>query len=353
MHNGRFGLADADFWSAPRKNEEQVVDEFVDNELLGLVLDAPREASIYNRSTLPFAALYLRTFYEEAQVNAERAMILVASRHEDGALFVGPALLTDKKIRDEEPDEDPGPGFSAEYFVADAAQQLGLPWERGTYTLALMIRERLSNVCHTRVGRIATDYQDDAVEAYIEQRRSSAMPPSMDPVWPPLPEIRGAITRALDGGVDPFPNFRQRSDSPALPEGVGLNFTIDRVAEPGDGRRCMLKGSFRLPVGPLDRVPFDPESGRPIDVGAPGATAVLPITLIATGTTYVGPMTIRMRIPSFDPVPPEGGTVTGFFNIDLFEISVMRDVPDTYFFTAFSRDIVRGPVPVGIAPRLG
>ena len=75
------------------------------------------------------------------------------------------------------------------------------------------------------------------------------------------------------------------------------------------------------------------------------------IHIVATASRFAGPTILALRVPSFDPVPnDEMGTVTGHFNLDLFEIPSMPRVPDTYFLTAFSRDVVVGPVPLGIAP---
>ncbi len=352
MDNGRFGLSDHDFWAQPRKTAEALVDECIDTEDTTLQLDAPREVSVDQRRTFPFAALYVRTLDEAAQVDAERALILVAVRHEDNVAFVGPALRTDKKPAGETVDNPPKPGLQGSFLVGDAAAQLGIPWGRGTYTLGALIRDRRSNACQTRIGALSTDFQDEAVEAYVEARRGKqdAAPP--ESVWPPLPVIRGAIDRALDGGMDPFPNYRHRDGSPDLPDAVGVRFTLDRVAEPGEGRRCILRGSFRLPATEVERVPFDPQTGRLVEVGAPGATAVVKIHLVGTGTRVIGPMVLPLRIPSFDPVGPEGGLVTGFFNIDLFEVSGVQQSPGTYFFTAFSRDQSFGPVPLGIPPRV-
>lgn len=349
MDNGRFGLSDHDFWTQPDKTAETLVEAQTDAEQEVLWLDAPREASLDSRTTLPFATLYVRSLNEAGQLDPERALLMVAVRHEDNAVYVGPALRKDKKPAAAPVDNPPKPGIKGSYFVADAVEQLGIPWERSTYTLGLLLRERRSNACAVRIAPLSTEFRDEAVEAYLDQRRQHREPAPPDRVWPPLPEIRGAIERALDGGIDPFPNYRARDESPALPEGEGVHFTVDRVVEPG--QRCVLRGSFRLPVTDVERVPFDPETGRLMDVGAAGATAVVKIHLVATGTRVVGPVVLPLRVPTFDPIPAEGGLVSGYFNLDLFAISGVQQSPGTYFFTAFSRDQSYGPVPLGVPPR--
>ena len=76
MDNGRFGLTDHDFWTEPRKSSQKLIDSLIDAEEEALVLDVPREASLDNRSTLPFGTLYVRSLNEAGQLDPERALIL-------------------------------------------------------------------------------------------------------------------------------------------------------------------------------------------------------------------------------------------------------------------------------------
>ena len=352
MSNGVFGLQDPEFWSDPQKNRAALVKARARAKDVGITIDAPRFASHGEKASLPVAMLHFRSMVDDVQLDTERQMLLVAVREDDNAMWCGQPLATGKTAGARPPKPMPkgaaATGFVAGYYVEDMRQKLGIEWKRQRLTMTGLLRERMSNTVSTEVGPSREDFHDPEVEAWVEAKRQAELPPSPAPVWPPLPIITGAITRALDGGIDPFPNYKQRDQSPPLPDGEGINFTIDRVVEVGPQARCILRGAFRLPATKYERVQFDPQTGRPFDVGCAGTTAVCQIHLVATGTKVVGPMLFPLRVPSYDPLPADDGLVTGYFNLDLFDTPGMPRREDTYFFSAFSRSVVSGPVPVGL-----
>ncbi len=353
MSNGQFGLEDAEFWDNPQKNRSAIIKTKTRAKDVGITIDAPNFASHGEKGTLPIGMLHFRSMVEDVQLDTENQMLMVAVRQEDNAMWCGQPLATGKTAGARPPKSMPkgaaATGFVSGYYVEDIRRSLGIEWKRQSLTMTALLRERISNTVTTVIGPSREDFHDAEVEAWVEARRRAEIPGPPAPVWPPLPVITDAITRTLDGGIDPFPNYKQRNESPPLPDGEGINFTIDRVAEVAPGKRCILRGAFRLPVTKFERVQFDPQTGRPFDVGCPGTTAVCRIHLVATGTKVVGPMVLSLRVPSYDPVPPDAdGLVTGFFNIDLFNVPGMPRREDTYFFTAFSRGVVAGPVPVGL-----
>ena len=350
---GILGISGDAYWTDPSDEASALIEQLGDAGTSTFALDAPPLASVDGRATLPVHCVYVRTLAEAQQLDPVASLVLVAVRHEDNACHAGPGLFVDKDPAEPpiESTDPPNVGMTGELLSMDAREQLGLPWERGTFSVTGLLRERTSNTCTVTLGPERTDYVDPEVEAYLEAKRANPTPPLPGPVWPSLAPIRGAISRTLDGGPDPFPNYRQHQDSPALPDAHGVTFVMPRVVEPG--ARCIVRGSFRLPCTIYERVPFDPETGRRREVGAPGATAVVKIHLLATASRFAGPTILPLRVPSFDEVDPSADSdVTGFFNLDLFDIPSMPQVPDTYFFTAFSRDIVTGPVALGIAPKI-
>ncbi|MEM6291660.1 MAG: hypothetical protein AAGA54_10355 [Myxococcota bacterium] len=356
MTNGLLRLEDHEFLADPEKNKDAVVDALCDADDLGLKLDAPLRVSPDEDGQLPVAFLFIRTLADDAKLDPERQLVTVAVREDDNQLWVGTPLLSGKTAGDGIVGFSfPGlEGLRVSLDVEDIRTPLGLDWRRSGILTTGLLREMVSNTVKTMIAPTNAEFRDDAVEAYIEQRtRTSevATPPRVDP---PLPEVGTAIQRALDGGPSPFPNYREQPESPAMPEGIGVALSIDRVAELGRGRRCMLRGSFRLPATKHERVGFDPQTGRLLDVGVSGATAVVTIHLVATGTKAVGPFVMTLKVPSYDPVDPNAASlVTGHFNLDLFEHEEGPSFPDTYFFTAFSRDVVVGPIQVGIVGDLG
>lgn len=353
MSNGHFALDDDDFWDDPTKTKKPIIKKLMKAKKSGLVVDAPNLVPIPDRKTVPVAGIHIRTLRENYQLDQEKQLLAVAVDEDTNAFRVGPALGSGKTPgpRPLPPQRDPGEGFVGNMFICDLARQLGVPVRKGRYSVTMLVRDRLSNTCSVALGPSMHAFEDEEVRRYIEARRGVVGAPQVDRIWPPLPDFAGAIGRALQGGPDPFPNYKRRDDSPPIPDDEGINYTIDRVAEPISGGRCLLRGAFRLPLTEHERVAYDPETGRLLDVGCPGATAVVAIHFVATGTALTGPFVFPLRVPSFDVVDPAGPQqVTGFFNIDLFSLERMPRREGTYFFTAFSRGITRGPVPVGIAP---
>ena len=351
MSDSILGLSGDGYWHG-MPDPDALFERLADEDTPGIFLDAPRQVSIHRRSVLPVYIAYCRSFAEQRRVDAHQGLVLVGVRMRDNRLFAGLALRSDDDpegtpaVLDDEPIE----GYVGETYDVDARAQLGLPWERGDYTFVALLHDRVSNPQVVTVGTEPGEFVDDAVEAYLAERDRRAEV-DVDSVWPRLDQIRGAIARTLDGGPAPFPNYRPHADSPPIPDGLGIALSVPRVTEAGRGQRCVVRGSFRLPCTAHERVSVDPSSGRLADVGAPGATAVVTIHLVGTSTRFGGPFITPLRVPSFDAVDPTtDSVVTGSFNIDLFELPGIPQMPDTYFFTAISRDIRTAPQVIGVAP---
>ena len=338
MSNGIFGLTNDEFWSDPEKGSFENASSFAQDDRIGVWIDAPTTAAL-DTATLPIALMDLRPPREHAQIEGEEGIVLVAVRHDDNALFVTRPLVIDKTPEPTgPPPPPPSEGLRGEYYVIDAIETLRMSVRRGAYTVFAMLRERISNTCRVSVGPGEHEVRDDVPEGDIEDAVA------VDPVWPP------ASRDADTDETKPYPSWRAEPQSPEMPAQEGVSFIVDRVAEPGGGRRCMLRGAFRLPAGRYERVEVGETTGELSDVGCVGATAVVTIHIVATGTLLVGPFVFALRAPSFDPLPEPGGLVTGYFNIDLFDVDQMPVTPGTYFLTALSRGVVRGPAPLGMAP---
>lgn len=353
MTSGILGISGDEYWTDASSAASAVIERLGEAGTPTLTLDAPPLVSVDGRSELPVHFVYVRSLAEAQQLDPEQALVLVAVRLEDNLCLAQLALFVDKEpaVAPMVSTDPPNVGMTGELLTTDARAQLGVPWERGTLTMTGLLRERISNTCQSVLGPERSDFVDPEVEAYLDAKRASRVPVQQAEVWPALAPIRGAIARTLDGGPPPFPNYRAHADSPPIPDAMGVTLVVERVVESGPGNRCVLRGSFRLPCTVHERVPYDLESGRLFGVGAPGATAVVQIHLVVTAARFAGPIVLPLRIPSFDELASgEDGVATGSFNLDLFEIPAMPQVPDTYFLTAFSREVVTGPIPLGIAP---
>ena len=346
-------LTDDQFWTDPASTKDEIISELMSARSSALLIDLPSYVPLESRSTLPLAGVWVRTLQERLQIDLESSGLGVAVELDSNDFRVGAPFATGKnRPRTPPPERPPGRGFAGAFLEAELRDKLNLPWERSRWCVWLLLRERVSNPSAVELGPSMHAYQDPEVAAYLAKRRAAAALEPAPAVWPPLPRLPGAIGRALGGGPDPYPNYRQSPQSPPLPDTVGIALKLDRVVEPPPDRRAVLRGSFRLPVTERERVLFDPQTGVPQDVGVPGATAVVKIHLVATGAERVGPFVFGLRVPTYDALPVDGpAEATGFFNLDLFGLEAMPVRPGSYFFHAFSRDVQVGPVTLGIAPR--
>lgn len=340
MSNGPLKLQDDEFWGDISQAESEAL-SLVSRRFLGLVIDAPERVSINQRDTAPVVGCFVRTLRDDRVINQHAQMLVAAVDLETNSFSIGLALDTGKipAPSTAPPTGDPGEGSTANLFRTDLRRALAIPWQPGRYRVATLLREYSSNPVTVTIGRGSLEYQDPEVEKFLEEERRRAMPPPPEKIFP-LPRR----TR-----TEPYAIYRRQQDSPPIPDQPGIVFGMDRVVATRPGATCMLQGSFRLPVLRRERVTPRPDTGRVPDVGDPAATAVVPITLVATGSDLVGPWVIHLHVPSYDRIADEDrAEATGYFHVDLCPLPGFPRQAMTYFFSAFSGEAVAGPKPVGV-----
>jgi hypothetical protein len=339
-------LSPEDHWGDFTRTEDRFAALVSETGFRGILIDAPALVPIDRRESAPVVGYYARSLREDLQVVPERQMLAAALDLSTKRLRVGLALDTGKTLAPEGPPatDDPGEGATYTALRADLRAQLDLPWEPRKYLVAFLLREHLSNAVVMELGPSAAAFRDAEVERFLVERRKRAAPLPPPPISP-VPSAATGVT------------YERLSRSPPVPEQPGIALEIDRVAVFRRGASCLCFGSFRLPVAARDLVRPDAAAGAPPAVGDPRATAIIPVTLVATGSESSGPWTIELRVPSYDAIPPadpalppdgEVGMVTGHFALDLFQHPGMPRKAMTYFVTAFGGASVSGPFPVAI-----
>lgn len=334
-------LSPDDYWGDFTRTRDQFRKLVSDSGFTGLRIDAPALVPLDKRETAPVVGYYARTLREDLEVSAERQMLAAALDLSSKRLHVGLALDTGKTPAPQTPPggRDPGEGLTFNAFSSDLRMQLDLPWEKRKYLVALLLREHVSNPVLMELGSSPTAYRDPAVEAFLAEQRKKA------PVVPPRPV---EPEPAPESGV----TFQRVSRSPEVPKEPGIALNVERVAVARRGSTCLCFGSFRLPVTVSELVRPDAKTGERPDVGDANAKAVVPISLVITGSEAPGPWIVELRAPSYDaPQPPKGapapdadaGIATGHFALDLFAHPAMPRQPMTYFITAFGGASVSGP----------
>jgi hypothetical protein len=320
------GIDDRDFWLEPWRSRAQL-EAGVDHATEHLIFDAPAEVHLdEGRATLPVPVLRIAPMAPQYHVERFEEAVLVATSQRTRQTFAATVVpvATDvfRRVSTEPPREPDG--WYSEALVVDARERLELPWgEPDTLWLDLVLRERNLGRTTTRLTA-RVEWVDPEAERYLEAERQKARPL---PIWPPSGRV--------------LPTYERHARSPALPEGLGITLAAERVVPADYPERCVLWGSYRLPVEPRDRV-----EALAFDTVSRQATAVVPIALLVTGSKDAIPTVWHLAVPSFEPIVD--GVARGHFTLDLQQLANFCMVPQTYFFRAYAGEHSAGPAAVAV-----
>ncbi len=340
---GALELDDADFWS-----EEIVISsrEAVVNEILsrddprGVVLDAPTRADVGRYESLPVLGFYVRRMLDDQVMSFDRSAIAVAVDQQTNYARVQLAFDRGKLLAP--PEYPPIPVMKSvstvDMWNGDWRGATGLPWEPGRHRLALIVREFLSNQVEVELEKKVA-FDDPEVSKFVEEQREKrpVFPPKIYPAHP----LKAEWGDEAPDTAGWLPKYLEVEGSPPIPDEPGIELSVERVRLVSESARCVLRGSFRLPVLEGEIV----MTGGP-DVGDAVATAVVPITLVVTASEAIGPFVFRLQLPSYDSVDLSDDPVlmSGQFTVDLISLGLPKSA-QTYFLTAFNGAHVSGPVP--------
>jgi len=331
-----------EFWSNPLKNQRAVQGKFVRTGKVALLVEAPSEVRFRNRETLPVIVLRTEQIAIASGMPFDKTAVLTAVDLDQNQVYARLAIPPSERHLDpvESPSEPPQPGMIGEAFEIDAREVLELPWKRTRYLLTLILRDKQTAPMLVSLQEPEGDYKDPEVIKFREQERNR---PDVPAVWP-APNPESAI-------------YESGPETPPVPAEAGIAIAAPRLLVIDEMKNCMLRGSFRLPVLPKHVVPAP---------GAPGGeriraqfqgkdkvpTAIVPITIVATGSTAAVPFVWRLLVPTYDPIAPDkSGLVTGSFSVDLQKLQNVKELEQTLFIYAFSGEAMAGPSPVAFVSR--
>ncbi len=347
MAQGDLGFTDDQLWEDPDAPRDEVVFDLLEAERPALLLDGPRVVDLARRETAPLVGVRVCPLKERFAQDLRERAALVAVRRETNQAVAGPAFRL-KGTRPPVVPPDPIPDeLKAEQFSTDLRVLDRLPWAPGTWRVTLLLADRRTDPIEVRLQR--QEVQDEAVRRFIEERRRPGFPPPADPVRPELAHARAqADAGATAGSQAPAPFVWE---GPAPPPEVGVVLAAPRVVlVPG---RATLRGSFRLPVLPCERVrprpADDADAAGWRDPGDPEATAIVTVTLVCLGESDGELLAVPLRLASVDPLVGEAPVVTGRFELELLGGRVdLTRVVQTYSLWAFHGATVAGPCRVGL-----
>lgn len=221
-------------------------------------------------------------------------------------------------------DADPGAGITHFAFELDMWADLDLPRWPATYNIYAVMRERISPPRRVSVG-FSDRMGDAAVTWYIgdQQRKIDALP-----VWP---------KRAR-----PYPAYGPDVEL-AIPIDVGIVLEPDRVVVAGHGKQAIVRGAFRVPLQPQDRVRTKAAKLAVVQRML-GPKAVIPINLMLVADDRASLLPIPLAVPAQELVDVGAQTYAiGRFAIDLFQFSSMwRDAQQVHLH-ALCSDVASRP----------
>lgn len=299
----------------------------------GWFLDAPAEVPFDRATTLPAVLARRLSLAEDAATNWPREATLVAARLEDGAVYVADVFPAyDLPVL--APQGDPLPDDGARVASAEAldlrARLPDLPWREGTLAVTALVGARRTATVTVRLRR-ATPYPPD-VSRLLDARRAVGFPRAVSPP-------RGAP------GEPPL--YRAGQHTPRV-SGAGL--ALHAVG--ATPRELTLWGALRAVPRAREVVrPDDPAEGRYnalrgaswVDVGAPGATAVMPVTLIARHPMLPGAAAVALQVPSYTELRA-GAIADAFFGVAPFVSGWIPPWPGRWTFWAAAGERLAGPV---------
>lgn len=338
MIEDRFGIKDEEYWFDPWPNRKVVQRALMQKGEEGLVLGAPASVALSLHADFPAAFIRVAKLTTFAKIPSRESVIIAAMEPNSNQLYArlalpwsparpaAPAAGNPPAGRDSFSGDDSA--MMSEGHTLDLAAWLGLPRARGEYLLSAILRDTVSNRCRMKLADSA-GFDDPAVDDFVREYRASKLKPRE--VFPPA--------------ADPLTSYRRQENSPALPDEPGIALSVPRVQLFSSKTRCMVSGSFRLPIQAQRPGAPDLEAGAPAN--APVETARVPIALLITGSTDATPQIVNLVIPSYEPVKTAAGRqqAVGHFSFDLCRIARLLTTPQTFFIYAFAGEVMTPAIP--------
>ena len=321
MSTGPLGLQNAEFWSDPYKTQTEVYQRLSEEDFIGIMIDAPAQVNIEEHQTLPVIGCRSASMWQARRASFTRFGLITAMQIRTGQLLAGRAQVQ-RTSSDQTPDDDePGEGVIMSLFDLDVRQQLpGLQWESGGYLLTAILQDQVSN----RLFVNLVSSQPRVSNKLLQGPTATVTPPV----------------------GDPFPSYRSDKHSLRVPMQVGIDLAIEPPIAVSPEARCILRGSYRLPLR-LQHLTVHQTQELLLDSEEPAIPALIPLTLLLTGSRAPGPFLIAMRVPCYDELTADSpaAEVTGTFSLDLFDTEALgHREPQIYYLYAFSDKVLAGPV---------
>ncbi len=315
----RFSMSDEEYFSNPSKEQMLVSKQLRSEKFDGVIIGSPSKVIIDSTTEMPLIVLRAGNAVQMDQLPMDvHGHLLLMDLHQNRLYASGVIIPEDEDEDDEPKNKNPSPSsYKALLYEIDLHERFNFEWMPNEFIATVILRDRVSNRQRIVLKKSEKQFTDPAAEQFIADERAKIIPEIFPPIDP---------ERAL-------PSFEKRGNSPAIPNETGVIFQVERVQTLNPGDRWMVSGAFNLPSKPEDIPNMNWGEGTP--------TAIVPITLLLVGADYGDGMTVRLRVPSYQPV--ENGNAQGYFNINLLDFQQVVPRHQTYFLYAFAGEYMSEP----------
>lgn len=318
MTEGDAPFADADFWDDERRGAatQKLLDACWAARKVRTVLAAPGAVPL-DSPTLPVTGVRIASLREPPFT---AGAVVIASCVDTHAVFAR-AAFPPVDVLESPPAGELAKGVSGFSFALDLFERFDLPRRAGTYEVAVVVRDDASNRVRVQLKPAAGGYRDLAVEEFLAKKRGE---PPVPGVWP-------------EPGEE-LPAYRDVEGAPDVPEAPGIALAAERVLVLEPGARCLVRGSYRLPVLAREIVRLEDRSALRSQ-----ASAVVAIALVVTASDSPGPFVARLHVPCYAMIDPADPVATGSFALDLLALPNMWRGARTNFIYAVCGEVFSAP----------
>jgi hypothetical protein len=280
-----------DFWTSPLKPYLDVASQLVEDQKVGLFLAVPPYIQADKHDEFPFDIIRVAPSTEAVVFNLLYSAFIIAVDCQTNQTYIGKAFQRNYIKIPRDPDEPPPPPeLWPDGCHGDLLKLLAMPHEPGRYSVTAACGGRLSTSAIVDVGTEELRKNPEAFNKILEKKALS----------------KPALSISPKPGT-PLPSYEKTEHSPAIDPEKHLILSAPAKISLRTSRQIPVYGCFSIPVVNAHKDIENHQSDTP---------AILPIALVATGSTENGPFLWRINVP-VKTAANSAATAEGYFSLDL------------------------------------
>jgi hypothetical protein len=290
MKDNFLKINEEDFWTSPLKPYLDVASQLVEDKKTGLFLAAPPYIPTDKHDEFPFDIIRVAPSKEAVVFNLLYSAFIIAVDCQTNQIYIGKAFQRNYiKIPRNPNASPPPPGLRPDGCSGDLFKLLAVPHEPGRYSVTAACGGRLSTSVIVDVGTESQQKNPDEFNKILEKKALS----------------KPALSVSPKPGT-PLPSYEKTDLSPAINPEKRLVLSAPAKVSMRTSRQITVYGCYSIPLV---------NAHKDIENHQSDAPAILPIALVATGSTANGPFLWQINVPV--KAAANSATTEGYFALDL------------------------------------